>query len=164
MPASSTATPSRDDEITRVDPPKPTSTAAYLEHISTAIIEALTSCDDAVILNHLSPDFEMITACEELPVSCPTKSAASLEQHLQNMAWFRKQFPKWTLEVSNARCNMTKGSSTAEVWLSCQGLRTPESQMFNRETVHVVYWRRSKTQGNWVCYRHQALGGGGNFF
>lgn len=115
-----------------------------------------------VLLSRLTKG--QITLSEKIPVSCPAQSATGLEQHLQNTALFRKQFPKWTVQVANARCNMTKGSSTAEVWLSCHGVHTPGSQMFNRETVHVLYWRRSKTQGNWTCYRHQGLGGGGDFF
>lgn len=146
-------------------------------------MEALTSSSEAVILEHLSPDFEMVrhhdllrtrgniavtktqvTACEDLPVSCPVNPSDGLEQHLKNTALFKQRFPKWTVEVSHARCTMTKGSNTAEVWLSCRGLHTPESQMFNRETVHVLYWRRSKSQGNWCCYRHQGIGGGGDFF
>lgn len=33
MPASSTSASSRDGETARLDPPKPSSTAAYLEHL-----------------------------------------------------------------------------------------------------------------------------------
>jgi hypothetical protein len=94
----------------------------------------------------------------------PVPVSGNLKQHLQTMREFKKKWPNWTVRITDASASLAKGSTTAQVWASSEGCGVPEDQQFNREHVHVLYWRRRSEDGSWCCYRISSIGSGGALF
>ncbi|WPV35215.1 hypothetical protein CLAFUW7_08894 [Fulvia fulva] len=137
------------------------STAAYLEYLSTTVMESHALTDMSILRDYLAPDFEMV---DETIHNCPVPPSSNLEDHLRNTAIFKKQNPGWRVFICNVNRSMVKGANTAEVWMTCRGCDNPDDSMFNRESVSVLHWRRRREDGGWVCYRHSGIRGGGDFF
>ena len=137
------------------------STAAYLEFLSTKVMESHSLQDMSILRDYLAPDFEMV---DETIHNCPVPPSNNLEDHLRNTEIFKREHPEWKVYVCNVNCNMVKGANTAEVWMTLRGCDDPGVSMFNRESVSVLHWRRRREDGVWVCYRHRGIRGGGDFF
>ena len=85
----------------------------------------------------------------------------TFEQALTSLR--RKLFPGWKINTWDITANLTKGSSTAEVWVSVRGNDDQERPVFNRESVSILYWRKRRADGRWICYQHSAIRGSGDF-
>ena len=137
------------------------STREYLEWLSVVVMEAHTSSDSEhamMLQQHLAADFEMVNASIH---ECPLPPSAGLEQHLQQTDQFKKDHPGWKVYATNVNANLTKGSNTAEVWMTMRGCET-EDLSFNRESVSILHWRRRSSDGVWTCYRHTGIRGPGD--
>ncbi|KAI5363663.1 hypothetical protein Slin15195_G093160 [Septoria linicola] len=136
------------------------SVEACLEWLSITIMEAHTSNDggDAILLQHVASDFEMVNASVH---ECPLPPAANLEEHLQQTEQFKRENPGWKVHATNVSVCLNKGSSSAEVWLTMRGCDTDDVS-FNRESVSILHWRRRTSDGVWVCYRHVGMRGPGD--
>jgi hypothetical protein len=64
----------------------------------------------------------------------------SLEEHIENMRIFKRNWPKWTVRVKHARASLTKGSSSAEVWLTCEVSLEAEESAHLSKVVHPAGW------------------------
>ncbi|EGP92695.1 uncharacterized protein MYCGRDRAFT_88762 [Zymoseptoria tritici IPO323] len=95
---------------------KKRTTAAYLEDLSTKIMENMTTGDG--ILEYLSEDFEVVH---------------EVERHLETMRALKKRWPNWVTKVNDASASLVKGSNTADVWCFSEGVGTPDNQWFIRE-------------------------------
>lgn len=138
------------------------STAAYLEWLSIQIMEGHTSnnkTSESYLRQHLAPDFEMVN---ETVHECPLLPATNLEDHLLQTKRFKAEHPYWKVECTNVTAKFTKGSNNAEVWVTMRGCDTGGDLMFNRESVSWLHWRKSVSNGVWLCYRHSGMRGGGD--
>ncbi|SMR43624.1 unnamed protein product [Zymoseptoria tritici ST99CH_3D1] len=111
---------------------KKRTTAAYLEDLSTKIMENMTTGDG--ILEYLSEDFEVVHEVERntRPTHFQTNSS-NLQQHLETMRALKKRWPNWVTKVNDASASLVKGSNTADVWCFSEGVGTPDNQWFIRE-------------------------------
>ena len=53
-----------------------------------------------------------------------------------------RQNPGWKVMVCNVTAVLTKGSDSAEFWLTVKGNNNPHNCHLNRESVSILYWRK----------------------
>lgn len=155
-------------------PSSTAATAAHLEILSTNIMEAhghiCQPSSRALLHQHCSPDFEMAFTN---PHEGPLPYASSLESHISNIFAFKREHPDMCIIVENSTA--TVQGEFATVWLTIRGcsirkkgkagvVDAANEQLYNRESIAILYWRRRESDGEWICYRHEGIRGGGDMF
>ena len=137
------------------------STTEYIEYLSSAMMEAHNTLDEAFLRRHLTSDFVMVN---DTIHECPLPACSDLETHLDNVKDWKRNHPDFHIRVISISADLVKGSDHASSWVTIRGSKSPRSPTLNRESISLLYWRKRRSDGVWVCYRHNGMRGGGDFF
>ena len=169
----------------QIHPYETAATISYLETLSSRLMEAHGPIHhpsaESVLRNHCSPDFEIVFTNSDGPLP----PAKNLDTHIANLQALKRKHPDLCIMAQNPTAELNKNGVDAVVWLTVRGcsVRTKEpaisagaapggdyasiaanDQLYNRESIAYLSWRKRTTDGKWICYRHVGLRGGGDMF
>lgn len=140
----------------------------YLENLSARILLAWDSSQGSegldFVRRFLTPDFEMAWSASTF-FDAPFPYTNNREDHLKNAAALKKANPLWRVDAHSFSADVDYARGTAIVWFTSGATGDPgngDEWTTNRESVSQLFWRRRKTDGEWECYRHCGIRGGGD--
>lgn len=91
----------------------------------------------------------------------PNLKAESSSSHFANVAAYRKQNPKYRIEVYNTTAHVNRYTGRAMVWMTLRAWGLPGlPDDASRESVCAIHWKK-QAGGLWVLFRTTGLRGGG---
>lgn len=143
-------------------------TKSYLESLTSLLMDAWdgsagpTSYD--IIRRHCTPDFQMVNTNFH---ESPFPASSSLEEHLDVLTDLKRRNPAWKVHAYNVSAVVDEAHNHAVVWFTSGASGEPatgsDDWRTNRESVSQMHWRKRPKDGQWECYGHHCLRGGGSY-
>lgn len=124
--------------------PSSTGTAAELEALSRAVVDALQ--EDPSCYN---PAYERLS--ENHHSQCPEATCHTRDDLVRYRAQLAIQHPEMRIDILHSSSKVNEGNGRAHIWLTCRMSRLEGVHVVRRESVVLLRWRKPSSFDSWVC-------------